>query len=216
QPRAVGPVVGGGIPAAGAVAGDLRGAVRAARAGGAPRGRPAREGRGGGLPPPGRVAAGGGVGGGAGPGDVGRRDRPSLRGPFRLAAGGRTRWAGAAPDPACRGGLELEPPRAGRAGGDAGVVGVPRRFHRGGRGAPARRRGAGGPGASGRPVAAAGGRHLVGHALPDVGDRQGVQHGAAGGGRRDGRCARWVPRVGTRLRRGASRVDLRRRSLLVG
>ena len=96
---------------------------------------------------------------------VGGRDRPWPRGPVRPAARRPARRPGAPPDPARGRRLELEPARPGRAGGDAGAVGLPRRVHRRRRAAAARRRRRRrrpGPGAPGRPVAAPGGRHPAG------------------------------------------------------
>ena len=63
-------------------------------------------------------------------------------------------------------------------GGDARVVGVPRRVHRRRRPAPARRQHPAGPRAARRSVAAQGHRHRVGHPVPDAGDRPGVRRRA--------------------------------------
>ena len=88
----------------------------------------------------GRAAARRGTGRREGPGHVGGRDRPPPRRPVRGAARRRKGRAAAPPHAGCRDRLELEPPRPGRPGGDARVVGVPRRVHRRRRPAPARRR----------------------------------------------------------------------------
>ena len=104
---------------------------------------PAERGQGA-VRPPGRAAARRGAGRRAGPRHVGGRDRPPPGRPVRAAARRRTRRAAAAPHAARRHRLELEPARPGRAGGDARPVGVPRRFHRRRRPAPARA-GAAGP-----------------------------------------------------------------------
>ena len=99
QPRPARPVVGVGVPAAGAGPADDGRAVRPAGPGGPPRRRAARRRGRGAVPPPGRAAARGGAGRGAGAGDVGRRDRPPAGRPVRPAARRRrgTRRSGTAP-----------------------------------------------------------------------------------------------------------------------
>ena len=178
--------------------------------GGPARRRPARGRGAGAVRPPGRAAARRGAGRGAGAGHVGRRDRPPPRRPVRPAARRRAGRAAAAPHAARRHRLELEPARPGRAGGDARVVGVPRRLHRRRRAAPARR-------GDVLPVLEQlvdqsllkVGRHRIGHPLPDAGDRARVQRRAPGGGRRDRARGRPVPGLGPRLRRRPPRLGAR-------
>jgi DNA-binding SARP family transcriptional activator len=92
---------------------------------------------------------------------------------------------GAAPHAARRRRLQLGAARPGRAGSAAGAVDLSRWVHCGRR--PVARRGRRGRRAPRRPVAAQGGRHRVGHPVPDAGHRARVRHGRAGGRRRDRR-----------------------------
>ena len=165
------------------------------------------------LPPPGRAAAGGRAGRGAGPGDVGRRDRPAAGRPVRPAARRRARRAGAAPHPARGGRLELEPARRRPARRRCGRCrcsppGSPR-TPRGGCSATTTPRRRPGPGAPGRPVPAPGGRHPHGTRFRMLETVREFSTAHAGGGRRDRSGGRPVPGLGTRLRRGAPRRGLR-------